>query len=191
MSTIDRSTLEPLTGFPSREVASFLAQLDDQSRRLLKAIEDITPEELEWQLRPGMNTVGMLLAHNAIAEAWWTVIATGYELEKAQQALGISFDDDGMPLPEEGLPPAALVGKNRAFFEAILGSARTLAKERFRNLADADLDREIVRTRDDGTQRITPIRWILYHMLEHFAGHYGQILLLRHAYRAAQVPAKV
>jgi hypothetical protein len=26
-------------------------------------------------------------------------------------------------------------------------------------------------------------RWILYHLLEHQAGHYGQILLLRHWYR--------
>jgi hypothetical protein len=26
-------------------------------------------------------------------------------------------------------------------------------------------------------------RWILYHLLEHQAGHYGQILLLRHQYR--------
>jgi hypothetical protein len=27
------------------------------------------------------------------------------------------------------------------------------------------------------------MRWVLYHMLEHFSGHYGQILLLRHQYR--------
>ncbi len=29
------------------------------------------------------------------------------------------------------------------------------------------------------------MRWVLYHMLEHFSGHYGQILLLRHLYRDA------
>jgi hypothetical protein len=31
---------------------------------------------------------------------------------------------------------------------------------------------------------VVTLRWTLYHMLEHLAGHYGQILLLRHQYRA-------
>ena len=39
-------------------------------------------------------------------------------------------------------------------------------------------------------QRIYAIRWYLYHILEHFSGHYGQILLLRHLYKTAHVPAK-
>ena len=38
----------------------------------------------------------------------------------------------------------------------------------------------VVRERKDGTKRILNGRWIYYHVLEHFAGHYGQILLLKH-----------
>jgi hypothetical protein len=28
------------------------------------------------------------------------------------------------------------------------------------------------------------VGWALYHAIEHFAGHYGQVNLLRHQYRA-------
>ena len=39
------------------------------------------------------------------------------------------------------------------------------------------------RRRADGSFRNLNVRWILYHVLEHQAGHYGQMLLLRHEYR--------
>jgi len=46
------------------------------------------------------------------------------------------------------------------------------------------LERCVVRTRKrDGMRHAQSVRWILYHVLEHQAGHYGQILLLRHQYR--------
>jgi uncharacterized protein DUF664 len=95
-----------------------------------------------------------------------------------------------MPLPEGGTPPAVLQGKNLAFYDDLLDRARAYYTKLVMPLTDADLGREIVRTRPDGTQRIVTVRWYLYHVLEHFAGHFGQILLLRHLYRIARVPAK-
>ena len=38
-------------------------------------------------------------------------------------------------------------------------------------------------SRRDGSVHETTMRWILYHILEHEAGHYGQINLLAHQYR--------
>jgi len=32
---------------------------------------------------------------------------------------------------------------------------------------------------------IMGVRWVLYHMHEHFAGHRGQIQMLRHLYAAS------
>jgi len=68
--------------------------------------------------------------------------------------------------------------------------ARAHTKRIAAPLGDADLEREIVREHPNPERRearagrvITP-RWTLYHMLEHEAGHYGQILLLRHQHRA-------
>ena len=57
----------------------------------------------------------------------------------------------------------------------------------------ADLDRTITRKRANGELRTVSVRWMLYHVLEHFAAHYGQILLLRHLHRSRagvnEVPA--
>jgi uncharacterized damage-inducible protein DinB len=183
MPTIEREVLIMPAGFASREAASFIAQLDDQSARLAADTRGLTPEALAWQPAPGMNTIGMLLAHNAIVEVFWTRIATGQTDYRVDGVLGIGMDDDGMPLAEGGLPPAALRGKDLAFYDDLLARARTFARTTLAAFTDADLEREIKRTRRDGNQHETTVRWILYHMVEHFAGHYGQINLLIHQHR--------
>jgi len=50
-------------------------------------------------------------------------------------------------------------------------------------LADDDLGREIHRRRPDGSERVFNVGWVLYHILEHEAGHHGQINLLKHLHR--------
>ncbi|HKQ57608.1 MAG TPA: DinB family protein [Candidatus Eisenbacteria bacterium] len=185
MPTVEREVLVMPTGFASREAASFIAQLDDQSARLRDDTRGLTPEALAWQPAPGMNTIGMLLAHNAIVEAFWTQVGP-LGLQKPYEVmsvLGIGMDDDGMPIPEDGEPPATLRGKDLAFYDDLLARARVYAREAASKLTDADLEREIVRTRRDGVIHETTMRWVLYHMVEHFAGHYGQINLLTHQYR--------
>jgi len=37
--------------------------------------------------------------------------------------------------------------------------------------------------RPDGSERVFNVGWVLYHILEHEAGHRGQINLLRHLER--------
>ena len=177
-----RRSITPLAGFPSAEVGSFLDQMDDQLRRLTEQARGLTPEELAWQPAPGMNTIGMLLAHNAIVEVFWT----GHMMKidpDCKTVLGLGQDDDGMPLPEDGAPPAALAGKDLAFYDGLLAKARAFCKAQSSKLANADLDTEVSRTRPDGTVVQMNKRWILYHMLEHFAGHYGQVNLLRHQFK--------
>jgi hypothetical protein len=138
-----------------------------------------------------MNTIGMLLAHIAIVEVFWTLVAVKREQKPAiDPVLGIGTDDDGMPLPEDGKPPATLAGKDLGFYKILLQKARAFLKEATTGVSDADLEQEVTRTRPDGTQRVINVRWYFYHVLEHFSGHYGQVLLLRHLYKAARVPAK-
>jgi hypothetical protein len=183
MPTVDREVLVMPTGFASREAASFIAQLDDQSTRLRADTRGLTPEALAWQPAPGMNTIGMLLAHNAIVEVFWTRISIGQYDYKIDEVLGIGMDDDGMPLAEGGMPPATLSGKDLAFYDDLLARARSYARKTIAGFTDADIEREIERTRRDGVIHQTTVRWILYHMVEHFAGHYGQINLLAHHQR--------
>jgi uncharacterized damage-inducible protein DinB len=179
----ERDILEIPAGYRSREVASFVAQLDDQTRLMMGALRRIRPPELAWQARPGQNTIGMLLAHIAVVEVFWVQVGP---LERkrfdTKGPIGIGIDDDGMPLPAGAGPPSTLAGKGLPFYEKLMANARRQTVRHARDLTDADLERVVTRTRRDGSRDTFNIRWVLYHMLEHLAGHHGQILLLRHLY---------
>lgn len=187
MQTILRSPMTPLPEFRSPEVGSFMVQLDDQLRLLKEATRDLTADDLMWQPARGMNTIGMLLAHLAVVEVWWTKFALAGESEAdVDDVLGIHADDDGLPLPE-GAPPFALLdGKGMAFYDDLLDRSRAYLKRMARDREPADLEREMQRDRADGSMRIFNVRWYYYHLLEHFSGHYGQILLLKHLRRASR-----
>src|SRR5262245_2686221 len=186
MATLVREHLVLPPGCRSREAAWFIAQLDDQSGRLGQDIAGLTPAALAWQPAPGMNTIGMLLAHIAIVEVFWTQVGPlALQAFETESVLGIGIDDDGMPIAAGALPPAGLGGKPLAFYVDLLARARLYSRRVISGLADADLDRVILRTRRDGSQHECDMRWILYHMVEHYAGHYGQINLLAHQHQVA------
>jgi uncharacterized damage-inducible protein DinB len=174
----------------SAEVASFLEQLDDLNRRLVEDLRGIGAAELAWQPKRGMNTIGMLLAHMAIVEVFWTLVAFERSTPEAlEQALGLGIDDDGMPLPPDGAPPRGLRGRSLRWYAGHLARARAFSRRSFAGLGPRGLEREVERTRRrDGQRSRVNLRWILYHVLEHQAGHHGQILLLRHQYRDRRRP---
>ena len=179
-------TIEPAQGMKSRQVALFLAQLDDQLKLLTEDTRGATPEELEWQPGPGMNTIGMLLAHIAKVEAGWIGAAARDIDFFKNDAVPVSWADTGMPLAADAAPPRALAGKDLAFYDDLLARARAFTREMLAPLTDADLEKRRSRVRRDGTHVDYNVAWALYHSLEHFSGHYGQVNLLRHQYRAAR-----
>jgi uncharacterized damage-inducible protein DinB len=191
MRSIERDVISIPRGYRSREAASFLAQMDDLSRRLRADTRGLTPAELEWQPARGMNTIGMLLAHLAIVEVSWTCRGIlGMKETPFVELLGIDRDDDGMPMPARGRPPKILAGRPLAFFDRRLDLARARLRAVAKSLGERDLDRVESRVRASGRRQRLNARWVLYHLLEHFAGHYGQILLLRHEYRVARRRAR-
>src|SRR5689334_20277080 len=190
MPPVTRNVLAIPAGYASQEVASFLAQLDDQLQRQKEQTRTLTPADLEWQLAPGMNTIGMLMAHQAIVEVIWTGIGIEDQQRneiRSQQILGFGDKDDGMPLPPNGEPPATLAGKGLEFYDELLDRAREHLKRVAAPVRDSDLTIIRTRTRPNGEPRELEVRWILHNMHEHFAGHFGQILLLQHARQALGV----
>jgi len=166
------------------EVASFVAQLDTLSGYLLRDLRGITPAELAWQPKRGQNTIGMLLLHVAIVEVFWILVAEERFTEaRFDQVFRGTMMDDGIPLGEQGVPPKALRGKSLAHYTRALERARTFLRRETAKFSRADLDRDIVRTRRNGQRMRQNVRWILFHLVEHLGGHYGQILMLRHQYR--------
>lgn len=97
---------------------------------------------LAVQLRPGTNTIGMLLAHLAVVEVYW-VEAVGRGIESDEEAdrivqgiLGIRMEEDGMPLPEGGANPPSLAGKTMADYLEILRRARSTTHRTLRSWND-------------------------------------------------------
>jgi uncharacterized damage-inducible protein DinB len=195
MSEPQREVIEPVPGCRSREAAIFLAQLQAKRAEMLEDLRGATPAELAWQPAPGMNTIGMLLAHIAIVEVFWTQIglehmpADGID-EALAKALDFGVDDDGMPIPPGAAPPATLAGKTLADYETLLRRSSDYSRAVIAKLTDDDIEREFTRRRRSGAQETMNVRWVLYHMLEHEAGHHAQVNLLRHHARLAGVPAR-
>ncbi len=171
-----------------RIIRLFAGQLDDQYVRLRKAIEGLTVQQLEWQPHPGLNTIGMLLAHLAVVDVWWIVIAPQGQgsFDSAEsifkEIIGIGGDDDGMPIKPDGRHAEALGGRSAADYFAMLDKARAAVHQALQGWSDSGLD-ELYTLRDRRISR----SWTVYHVLEHYAAHFGQILLLKHLMRDAGV----
>lgn len=172
-------------------VGLFAAQFDDLSRKLKRAVDGLDVRHLEWQPAPGMNTVGMLLAHLALTEVWWINIAAkeipsrpdGQKI--LDELFGIINFDDGLPLPAEGKHPEALTQLTLADYFRILDIARQKVHSELSGWKDAHLQSSF-RLRDE----TIACEWTLYHVLEHFASHYGQVQMLKHLMRNAGVLEK-
>lgn len=168
-----------------RVVGQYVAALDDQLRLLRQEVGTAGVRELEWQPRGGVNTVGMLLAHLAVAECWWfCVVAMDRALESdpyahVSEILGMRMEDDGLPLAPDGLHPQSLSGREWPDYDRVLGLARRATHD----VVASWLDEDLTRTHRT-TKRELSRDWILYHVLEHCSGHFGQIKLLRHLMRA-------
>ena len=171
-------------------VGVMAAGLDDQSERLRAAVAGLGVEHLEWQERPGRNTVGMLLAHLAGAEiGWFHIVCNGLSEEEGARVLterlgrDLASDRGGMPLPPDGAHPQSLQGIDLDGYLELLTRARRATNEVLTTWHDASLDTTVA----FGPLTVSH-RWVLYHVLEHFAAHFGQITALVHCMRDNGVP---
>ncbi len=173
--------LVPAAGFRSAEVALKVAELTEVHAQVVRAASALTPAQLQWQLAPGFNTIGMLLAHIAVAEVHVGQVGLlGDPAGHIRDVLGIDEDDDGLPLPADGPPPAGLSGRPWAFFDDLLARALAHTRDACKPCEEASLGVEITRPpRPDGSQGVFRRRWVMHHMVEHTAQHLGQIQLLR------------
>jgi uncharacterized damage-inducible protein DinB len=174
-------------GYASPLVARIAWQMDEQRHLVLAAVHGMTAADLAWQPAPGMNSIGMLLAHLAVAENHMVAIGVeGKSASDTKGVVGLTDEDDGLPLAPGAPPPPALEGKDLYFFEDALARARAYTRGVLPRVTDADLARVIVRQRADGFRREFDVAWMLYHLLEHEAGHRGQIQVLRHLMKATR-----
>ncbi len=168
-------------------VGLMAASLDDQSRRLREMVAGLEVEHLEWQERPGRNTIGMLMAHLAGTEIGWLYVGcAGLSPEDVSPVMRehLGMDEvSGMPLPEDGVHPVSLEGRDLDGYFDLLTRSRSATHELLKSWDDASLDRTF-----GGSGFTVSHRWVLYHLVEHFAAHFGQIASLLHCMRDHGVP---
>ena len=114
-------------------VSVFLGQLADLSCEAERRALTLTVPELEWQPQLGANTIGMLLTHIAVAEAYWISVLAGRDQSESDQdqnvlrIIGLHPDDDGIPLSPSGTHPSTLTWPGAAAVRgATAAHARTL-----------------------------------------------------------------
>jgi uncharacterized damage-inducible protein DinB len=138
----------------------------DHSRRLLidhylprieRCLERLSEEELWWRDHPECNSVGNLLLHLAGNVRQWIISGLGGATDRRQRQQ--EFDTRG-PIPREAL----LTSLKRTVEEAAVVLA---------NVSPHDLpERRQIQGCD-----VTALEAI-YHVVEHFSMHTGQIILL-------------
>ena len=163
------------------------AQLDDQLRDLKETVAGLEVEHLEWQAEPGRNTIGMLLAHIAVAEVFWLQVAAAGRAgtegdDRMKEVIGITKEQDGMPLPPDGRHPETLAGMRLQDYLAMLDDTRRATHATLSGWHDAQLE-ETFEVREHTVSRA----WTVYHVLEHLTAHLGQIRLLKREMRDAGV----
>ena len=137
------------------ESRSFLGS--DYLPKIERCLEALTDEDVWWRADEGSNSIGNLLLHlEGSTRGWILNVAGGSDSPRDRQQ---EFDE------RERIPRAELIARLR------------------RTLAEADevlarLDPEILLERRKSQWEEVTVLWAVYHAVEHFAMHTGQIIML-------------
>jgi uncharacterized damage-inducible protein DinB len=137
------------------ESRAFLSS--DYLPKIERCLEVLSDEDVWWRASEGSNSIGNLLLHlEGSTRTWIMNVAGGSRVERDRQR---EFDE------REQVPRAELLARLK------------------RTLAEAD---EVLARLDTGAlpeRRRTPweevtVLWAVYHAVEHFAMHAGQVIML-------------
>ena len=151
-------------------VAQLYAMLEKAREKLLKRMDGLTQEELDYTPdEKRIETIGTLLLHIAAVEwSWIFEDMDGLEMdyEKWKQAFSL----------REEIPQ--IKGKKVKFYIKRLADVRMEVLERISDLTDSHLGHLV-----ELDHAAVSIEWILYHIIEHEAIHIGQISMLKRLYQ--------
>ena len=122
---------------------------------LYQALDKLTDEQLHFTPREGLWSLGTVACHIAQAEEGWFRYATTRELDKRPEYLVVNY-----PTVES--------------IKALLADVHSRTEAYLETVDVADLDRIPALA----WGREVPLRWVIWHVLEHEIHHRGEIFLM-------------
>ena len=129
----------------------------DYLPKIERCLEALTDEDVWWRANEGSNSIGILLLHlDGSTRAWIVGVAGGIQSPRDRQQ---EFDE------REHIPRAELISRLRQTLTEVDGVLARLA-------VDVLLERRQARDEE------VTVLFAVYHAVEHFAMHTGQIIML-------------
>lgn len=173
----DQLLITPLAGYDPL-IARWLWLLTDIRQRTLDVVSGISARTLDWRPDEDANSIGTLLYHIVAVELDWLYVEI---LEQPDFGTAVA-----------GLLPYAMrdaSGRLTSVEHETLQQhldRMAVSRQRLLNELQPLTAAEFYRVRHLDAYDVTP-EWVLYHLLEHEAGHRGEIAELR---RQAEHAAK-
>lgn len=177
----DQLFIVPFAGY-APSVARWRWLLTDLRQRTLAVLDGMDERLLNWRPDPDANTIGTLLYHIVGIELDWLYVEI---LERPDYGPEVTAllpyelrESSGRLMPVEG--------ETLADHLARMSAARQLMHEALRTMTEDDF----YRVRRLPSYDVTP-EWVLYHLIEHEAGHRGEIAELRRQAELAMATPKI
>ena len=151
----------------TRSLAILESQMEEVRNNLLKQIEKISEEKIDYSPdEHEIETIGTLLLHIAAVEwSWIFEDIDGREMDYEEWKYAFPLR------PSVNIPQ--LKGKDKRYYLEKLHQVRDNVKKRMYEMTDEDLERTVMSGGDSFT-----IEWVFHHLIEHESLHLGQIQLL-------------
>ena len=165
--------IEPLPA-ADPEIGRWLWALEEARKRTLKLAQGLEQRVLDWEGPDGLeNSIGTLLCHLAAVEMGWLHIdLLGREIpEEVMRNFPFSHDRD-----DEGRL-VRVPGASFAEHEARLHATRRIILAEFQDMP-VERWRRLCKPMEGDAYECTP-EWVVFHLVEHEAGHAYQIAALK------------
>ena len=145
--------------------------MDSTTKSWKGNLKGISETEFKWQALKGGHSIGMVILHCAMAEYWWIqCVVLGNEIDmKVVNALGYERMDIANGV--YGTP----LRKPKAWYLKQMTDVRRKTKAALKGLKPSHTG--------TGRGNEYTLRWVLHHLVEHEAYHFGQMVLLRELYK--------
>lgn len=155
-------------------IASYLGMFNENRNRLNRILEDVSDEMLDFTPNPeNVESIGTLLLHIAAVEWGWIFgDIDGVRTERPdvwKHGFHFWLDDTEQ-----------ITGKSLQYYLDELSRVRELIQERMMKMTTDDDLLRVIESEGESHE----VEYILFHLINHEAQHFGQISLLKRLFKA-------